>query len=163
MPPFLALHGREFYHLALERPGPFTLPFAPGPYPSLIWDHGGNWTDPEREAFVSALLLTDCRYAVCGGSECERWHDDIDLLFVRDVPEAESDARFMMTTWHTDEAALEVAWFFAWNTNFEQHDFRRFLVLELGLTAPSRLLTDAVGHAVTDPEGAIDEFSGDAG
>ncbi len=69
----------------------------------------------------------------------------------------------MMTTWHTGESALEVAWFFAWNTNFEQHDFRTFLVLEIGLNAPSRSLTDAVIRAVNDPEEAINEFSGDAG
>jgi UDP-N-acetylmuramyl pentapeptide synthase len=38
----------------------------------------------------------------------------------------------VMTTWHTDEPEQEVV-FFAFNlTNFDEHDFRKYLVLTIG-------------------------------
>ena len=47
-----------------------------------------------------------------------------------------------MTTWHTGETADEVAFFFALNTNFDNHEFTRYLVLHVG-TGPAREELDA--------------------
>jgi hypothetical protein len=42
------------------------------------------------------------------------------------------DEPFLMTTWHAGEAVEDVV-FFALNcTNFEAHDFKRFLLLVVG-------------------------------
>ena len=121
-----------------------------------------NWSDVDRNALVSSLLQTSCRYAVCGGINCERWHDDIDLAFVTTVPDSEQDARFVTTTWHTDEPALEVAWFFAWNAGLED-EFRRFLVVEVGNDATHASLEVAVRRAVTESEAVLDELDQRAG
>lgn len=37
-----------------------------------------------------------------------------------------------MTTWHADESPDDVAFFFVLNRNFNEHDFKRFLVLHVG-------------------------------
>lgn len=88
MQPFLVHDGREFYRLNLDRPGAYDLPFAPCPYPCLVWGHGDEWSEGDRDALVASLIGTDCRYAVCAGVSCEQWHDDIDLTFVATVPES---------------------------------------------------------------------------
>ena len=42
------------------------------------------------------------------------------------------DAAHVMTTWHTGEPPDEVAFFFVCNTNFDDHDFKRYLVIHIG-------------------------------
>ena len=37
-----------------------------------------------------------------------------------------------MTTWHEDENPDDVAFFFVLNTNFDDHDFDRYLVVHVG-------------------------------
>lgn len=38
----------------------------------------------------------------------------------------------MMTSWHSGEVIEDVAFFFVNNTNYDEHDFRDFLVLQIG-------------------------------
>ena len=155
MQPFVRDASREFYALRLQRPAHFTPPFSPMPYPCLIWDAGGEWTSAERSQLVAALLDTDARYAVCGGAGCERWHDELDEMFIArylDDQQAQA-AHFLMTSWHSAESPEEVAFFFAYNTNFDAHEFTRFLVLCVGTDAQGTdRLTAAVSLAVQDPE-----------
>ena len=162
MPPFLTDGKREFFSIRLARPTAFETPFSES-YPCLLWDHSGEWSVAERSTLIASLLRTDCRYAVCGGISCEKWHDEIDLAFITTIPEAEQDARFMMTSWHTDKPPLEVAWFFAWNTDFDEHEFQRFLVIELGVDVTNTSLESIVSRAVTDSEAAVDELDERAG
>jgi hypothetical protein len=84
------------------------------------------------------LLEGGCRYAVCAGADCEAWHDAIDLEFVKlhsDDPEHVINTVHVMTTWHQGESPDDVAFFFVMNTNFDAHDFDRYLVLHLGTSA----------------------------
>jgi len=37
-----------------------------------------------------------------------------------------------MTSWHEGESPEDVTFFFVNNTNFENHDFKRFVVLQFG-------------------------------
>ena len=91
-------------------------------------------------------------------STCEQWHDEVDETYVTRTLDGEMDERFVMTTWHTDEPILDVAFFFVWNTNFDDHDFRRFLVLQLGDDAVrAKELRDAVTKAVLHPEEFVEE------
>ena len=164
MPPFVTHEGKEFYHLALRKAADFALPFPPTPYVCLVWDHGAEWSTEERSALTTAVVASDCRYAVCGGTGCERWHDDFDETFLGLVPEAEQEERFLMTTWHTDEPPLEVAWFFAWNTYSDTEPFTRFLVLELGTASqPATVLEPVVRRAVLECDAVIDELEAGAG
>jgi hypothetical protein len=66
---------------------------------------------------------------VCGGKNCEAWHDDADMVVVILELDSGQELPMVMTTWHSDEPEEEVV-FFAFNlTNFDQHDFRKYLVL----------------------------------
>ena len=68
-----------------------------------------------------------------------------------------------MTSLHPGEPILEVAWFFAWNTSFDDHDFRHFLVVEVGKGDPEESLEMAVLRSVTESEAVVDELDQRAG
>jgi hypothetical protein len=68
---------------------------------------------------------------VCGGVGCEAWHDSVDLAWATDYADGNQPAE-VMTSWHTDESAAEVVWFFLMNTNFDHYAFTRFLILVIG-------------------------------
>ena len=59
----------------------------------------------------------------------------VDTEFVRqhmDDPDEVREAVHVMTTWHADESADDVVFFFVRNTNFDDHDFVCYLVLHVG-------------------------------
>ena len=127
--------GRSFVAVVLDASGGFVLPFAGTPFPCLVWDHDGRSTDEQRLALARQLLDAGCRFVVCGGVNCEAWHDDVDTEFVRrhlGEPEDVLDAAHVSTTWHEGESVDEVAFYFVNCTNLHGHDFRRFLVLHVG-------------------------------
>jgi hypothetical protein len=132
--------GKVFWRATIDRPGAFTSPFSGALFPCLIWDHDGHFTDTARSAIAKALLEAGCRYAVCGGRNCAGWHEAVDAEFVKahiDDPKDVWESAHVMTTWHDGESPDDVAFFFVLNTNFDDHDFRRYLVLHVG-TGPLR-------------------------
>jgi hypothetical protein len=135
----LAERGGKAYEATTIRDArQFEAPFGDRLFPCLLWDHQGGSTASDRSALAKLLLEGGCRYAVCAGADCEAWHDAIDLEFVRmhsEAPEHVIDAVHVMTTWHEGESADEVAFFFVMNTNFDAHDFDRYLVLHIGTSA----------------------------
>lgn len=86
------------------------------------------------------MLGGGCRYAVCGGLHCEEWHDAVDNEFLKKhiddpdevLPDEVLDESHVMTTWHENEPAEDVGFFFVLNTNFDFHDFQQYLVLHVG-------------------------------
>ena len=59
--------------------------------------------------------------------------EKIDDAFIdKDYSQSEMKKFHVVTTWHNGEPPEEVAWFFVHNTSFDDHDFRKFLVLVLG-------------------------------
>jgi hypothetical protein len=116
--------------------------------------HSERFTAAQRSEVANRSLQAGCRYAVCGGQSCEPWHDAVDEEFVRqhsDVPDESADAAHVMTTWHADESPDHVAFFFLLNTNFTEHDFKRFLVLHVGDGHAKGEVDAAVRrHAVND-------------
>jgi len=65
-----------------------------------------------REAVAQELVNGNCLYFMSWGTECEAWHDEVDMANIeqfefRQIPE---DA-FVMTTWHEREPLSEVFWF----------------------------------------------------
>jgi hypothetical protein len=135
--------------VAIEGPRGFASPFRDVLFPCLIWDHDGHFTDSERSAVARALLEAGCRYAVCGGESCEAWHDAVDREFIQlhlDDPDEVCEAAHVMTTWHDGESPEDVAFFFVLNTNFDDHDFRRYLVLHVG-TGKTKEQVDAAVRA----------------
>ena len=155
---------RTYDHIIVDRPITTITPLAPQPYPCLLWDTRGDWSEAERDTVVAALLESDCRYVVSGGATCEQWHDEVDEAYIARTLEPETDERFVMTTWHTDESVEDVAFFFVWNTNFDEHDFRQFVVLQLGSDpAVAERLRRGVTIAVRNPEELISEDPDPAG
>lgn len=137
--------GRIFEAENLNCSADFSSPFDGAAFPCLIWDHDGRFTETQRSELARTLIQVGCRYAVCGGVSCEKWHDVIDMEFVALHLDDSDDllkAEFVMTTWHDYESPDEVAFFFVLNTNFDDHDFRRYLVLHIG-TGPAQEQVDA--------------------
>ena len=65
-----------------------------------------------RERTTEWLVQIGCLYAVAWGRECEKWHDSVDGANLREfdfgvIPEE----RFVMTTWHENDALREAFWF----------------------------------------------------
>ena len=144
--------GKVYRAIAIDGPRGFASPFPDALFPCLIWDHDGHFTEAQRSAVARALLKGGCRYAVCGGQSCEAWHDAVDTAFVEqhlDDPEELREAVHVMTTWHAGESPDDVAFFFVRNTNFDRHDFKRYLVLHVG-TGKTREQVDAAvrGYAL---------------
>jgi hypothetical protein len=117
-------------------------------FPCLLWDGGSDFSAGQREAIVRSLINAGCRYFVCGGHDSEKWEEMADEAFVdmtMTLSESEREARHIMTTSHNGESKDEVAFFFVFNTNFDVHDFKRYLVVTVGCDERSvNLLWSAV-------------------
>lgn len=127
--------GRTYVALDIEWPDQFVSPFTGALFPCLIWDHGSRFSEEDRSVLARALLESGCRYAVCGGLGCEAWHDAVDIELVKkhlDDPEEVLEKIRVMTSWHNDESADDVGFFFVLNTNFDFHEFRQYVVLHVG-------------------------------
>ena len=127
--------GKIYGAIGIDGPEGFAPPFPGALFPCLIWDHEGRFRDWERSAVTRALLDAGCRYAVCGGKTSKAWHDAVDAEFVAqhlDDPDDVREAEHVMTTCHDGESPDDVAFFFVLNTNFDEHDFERYLVLHVG-------------------------------
>jgi hypothetical protein len=104
-----------------------------GHYPAVVWNTMPGVKTEEIASVMQRLIANGCRYIVAAGTECERWHDIADRQFLAQFPtESERDANFVMTSWHVDESAEDVMLFLVYGTNFEEHDFKEFLVLQFG-------------------------------
>jgi hypothetical protein len=153
MTPFFVQGGRRFFCQTIIRPVDFVVPFGGETYPCLLWVHTPSFAPEDRYVLADLVTESGCRYAVCAGNECEALHDDIDSAYIQPFtqqdPEAE-DRALMMTTWHEGESPDEVAEFFVWNTNFDEHDFRDYLVLHVGgMIQDQEVLNQAVIRAAT--------------
>lgn len=141
--------GRQF---AAASTPPFdvaTAPFAGTHYPCLLWDHTGGILFEEKTQMAQALIGTGCRYAVCAGCDSDEWHLAFDTAFLNEYgaePEEFWAGKFVMTTSHSGESPDEVAHFFVMNTNFEGHDFDKYLVLHIGCGPEAAAVEAAVTH-----------------
>lgn len=137
--------GKTCVVMMINAPGDFVSPFPGALFPCMIWDHEGRFTEAQRGEVARRLLQTGCRYAVCGGRNCDAWHGAVDEEFVQqhlDDPEETIDDVHVMTTSHADESPADVASFFVLNTNFGGHCFAHYLVLHVG-DGPAREEVDA--------------------
>jgi len=109
----IAERGRERYErIIIPHADGFAPPYA-GACTCLLWDARGHASDGERARLARKLVDSGRAYTVCGGAECEAWHDAVDEALIGPEPEsAEPDDLGMMTTWHDGESASEVAAFF---------------------------------------------------
>ncbi|HEX5408766.1 MAG TPA: hypothetical protein VFW89_03245 [Gemmatimonadaceae bacterium] len=125
--------GHHYWWLATEDARDFRPAAAATPYTCFLWDTSGNWSAPVRTALANALLDSGCRYLVCGGETCERWHNDVDELLAARSAFPATELPFVGTTWHAGESAEKVAEFFVLHARVPDGDIREHLVLQLGL------------------------------
>lgn len=154
MKPDRSVNGRAFYFLAVKQPEDFALPFDQVPYPCLVW--ASKRTTPEFKGVLARRLIeSECRYAVCGGVERAEWEAAFDRMYVENEPGCASpEKHFVMTSSH-EESADDAAFFFVNCTNFDEHDFRHYLVLLVGDDEQIRhRMLDLVASEATcgDPE-----------
>jgi hypothetical protein len=144
----LAFNEHRIYGaVSVDAPEQFVSPFPGELFPCLIWDHDGRFDGAERTALIRRLLDAGCRFAVCGGENCEVWHDTIDEEYALrrlDVPQEPRDAEVLMTTWHQGDSPDEVASFFVYNMDLRNHQFRKYVVLHVGTSEAKQQLDDAV-------------------
>lgn len=139
--------GRNFHAADLAGLEPLAPPFAGERFPCLVWDHVGGWSPEEKVEFAARLIAGGCRYAVCAGKSAKEWEDAFDLAFEREHADEPDDAgagEFVMTTTHEGETPAEIAHFFVHCTNFEEHDFRSYLLLQLGRGPEASAIEDAI-------------------
>ncbi len=104
-----------------------------GFYPALVWNTVPSVAIREIIEIIRVLYSSGCRYVVAGGVDCEQWHDIADEEFIAQFPnQGQQDEDFVMTSWHTSESPEDVAFFFVNHTNFDHHDFKRFVVVQFG-------------------------------
>jgi hypothetical protein len=127
--------GRDFWLHSMGEPEEIQSPFPGPPYACLIWDTGSSFNVEQRLTVATALVASDCKYGVCGGSNCGAWDDSIDLasvLLSLEETGAESDDKSIMTTEHDGEATDEVVDFFLNHTDFDSYEFHHYVVLVVG-------------------------------
>jgi hypothetical protein len=117
----------------LTVPSDFVVPFTGESYVALIWGNISFHAN-ERQEVAKALIDSGCRYVVCGGQDCEAWHDETDMVWAMLSVELGQGLEMpaVMTSWHNNESEEDVV-YFAFNlTNFDEHEFNKYLVLMIG-------------------------------
>ena len=127
----------------------FELQFDSEAYPCLIF--ANQPTSIEFKSDVAERLIdTGCMYMVCGGLECELWHDIIDEVIVELKIDGNLDqSSLIMTTWHTEATMEDLAFFFTYVTHnpniedqssFAEQSGSKFFVLLVGDSDEPELL-----------------------
>lgn len=140
-----------------------VVPFTGEEYVGLVWAADDTFDDAARMKVVGALIDSGCRYVVCGGVDCERWHDDADVAFVSLEASSDADVPFVMTTWHHNESVEDVVFFATYCTNFDDYDFKCLLVLVVGKESERADFAAQLSRALRAPIGTENDPSTPAG
>jgi len=147
----IASDGRRIVVRELSASDDIATPFGGESFVAVIWAADGTANEVDRMTTARKLIDSGCRYMVCGGVNCEQWHDDADLVWVnldhQSAP-AGPEMPMVMTTWHNGELVEEVASFAADCTDFDEHDFRNYLILIVGNESARLACVDHVFRAI---------------
>lgn len=137
--------NRTIHVVALDETRILPASFSGHPYCCLLWDHEGRSGRESQAAIARDLVSSGCRYVVCGGTNCEAWHDAIDDECITYDSSGEIvDVPLVMTTWHDGESPEQVAEFFIHCTSVENIEFSRYLVVHVGTSSIRHALEAAV-------------------
>ncbi|CAN0564449.1 unnamed protein product, partial [Laminaria digitata] len=76
-----------------------------------------------KTAIASKIISSGCQFVVCGGMECEVWHDVIgDTILAAEMIGAHEPQTTIMTTCHTQDSLMELALFFICSTFLPEED-----------------------------------------
>jgi hypothetical protein len=130
--------GKEIWFEQLMRPFSFSSPFGGAEYVCILFANDQLITNAEQNHVSTALVQTGCKYAICSGHKCSSWDDSIDWAHLTMYKFNPPEDEHIMTTWHETETVEQVLFFGLNNTDFDMHDFDRYLVLFVGEKAGLR-------------------------
>ena len=125
--------SKEIWFSQLVKPYNLSDSFDGEPFVCIIFNNDKIISSGDQQLISEKLVSLNCRYAVCAGCDCSSWDDSIDFAYIStdenyDPPED----TLVMTTWHEDESVSEVMFFGLNCTHFDDHDFKKYLVLFVG-------------------------------
>jgi len=116
--------------IELEKPYSFESPFNKEEFVLFLYINDKSISNETQRKLSRQFISRGCRYAVCGGYNCEEWHDSIDSVCIGN--NKNSDKNFIMTTWHDDETIDDIVFFFVNNTSYENFIPENFCIVLLG-------------------------------
>jgi len=85
-----------------------------------------------KESVAKKLAQGNCLYFMAWGSECEAWHDAVDMANIEGFDfKAIPEHRFIMTTWHEREPLSEALCFCKHNAFHPSVELRRTVILHV--------------------------------
>ena len=124
---------KEIWLNQLDKPYNFVSPFDGEAFVCILFNNDPTISNDEQNNISDDLIAANCRYAVCAGYDCSSSDDSIDWAYIStDENYDPPDETMVMTTWHDDETVNDIMFFGLNNTNFDDHDFKRYLVLFIG-------------------------------
>ena len=126
----------------IQKPFDLSSIEVKAPFTCLLYSSQEEVTDDEMMSVANWLVTSGCCYAVCAGLKCSAWHDTIDTAEISRDPNIKN---LIMTTWHENETAEDVVWYWLNLTNFEDIAFENYLALLVGT---SKVIEEKIQNAV---------------
>jgi hypothetical protein len=124
---------KEIWLMQLDKPYAFLYPFDGEAFVCILFNNDPFISNEEQNKISEDLVASNCRYAVCAGDDSSSWDNSIDMAYIStDENYDPPDDTMVMTTWHDDETISDIMFFGLNNTNFDYHDFKKYLVLFIG-------------------------------
>ena len=128
---------KQIWFHELSRPYRCDVPFPGELYVCILFANDETISNEEQAAVSEQLVRTGCRYAVCAGYECSSWDTSVDTAYIA-TDRSLADETFVMTSWHEGDSVEDVISFGLMCTDFDEHEFTRYLILFVGQRAGLR-------------------------
>ena len=126
------MNEKNISKVTLRKPFDVSSIKIQAPYACLVYSKE-DVTKDEMETISNWIISSGCRYAVCAGADCSKWHDAIDWAYIASDPNySPPEARFVMTSWHETETLEEIVWFWLMCTVCDDDIFENYLLLIVG-------------------------------
>jgi hypothetical protein len=118
-------------YIRLTEGGPFPALSELSPFRAIVIAE--ETTSPKwRMSAAHWLVDQGCLYMMAWGCDCSLWDDDVDEANGETFNWGEiPDNKFVMTTWHEDEALDEVLWFAKFAANHPNVEISNVLILHI--------------------------------
>lgn len=121
---------KQIFSLNYDQVNELEMPFGLKPFVCVIWNNNPEFVST---FLVEKLLKSNCKYFVCAGIDCDLLEETIDEIDVkRNIDNNKSKVEYVMTTSHKDEDLNEVIDFALNCTNFDNYEFDKYLIIQIG-------------------------------
>jgi hypothetical protein len=125
--------NKEVWLLQLDKPYNLESTFVGIDYVCILFNNDQNISNQEQNRISEQLVRSGCKYAVCAGFNCSSWDDSVDWAYLATDDDYDPpDETLVMTSWHEKESISEVIFFGLNGTNFDDHNFEKYLILFVG-------------------------------